>query len=151
MKPNYPLLKKTMNIQLRKVKYLTTLAFILMCMIIYAPKASAQLSIVDVSISLAANPAGQFVGTCNLVISDTLDCDLVAVELSDATVDSVMFYREFQYDQTTGMPSGISWNRSENHIILGLGSLSNMLNWKARVSLKDAQGSWTTWEEFLFN
>ena len=151
MKPNFQLLKKCKLHNSKNLKSHLTKFFVLIFLLLNVQLVSAQLIIVDVSISLVATSGSQYTGSCSLVISDTLDCDLVAVELSDATTDSVMFYREYQFDQTTGLPSGISWARTGDHIILGLGTLPNVINWNARVRLKDSQGTWTAVDEFLFN
>jgi hypothetical protein len=135
---------KNLNINFRAI-------FLFLIFFISGITSRAQLSLVDVSISLTEITSTEFAGTCKLEISDSLDCSIIEVILLDATIDNVVFNREYIYDQAVGLPPGISWSRSGNNITLGLGTLPYVVNWNARVRLKDANGNPTPWTAFLFN
>jgi hypothetical protein len=81
------------------------------------------------------------------------DSNITNIELtlgSKSNLDDV-FNNTFSFDQTSGLPSGLSWTRNGLQVYLGLGNLAMPLAYHARVRLKNTSGNWGDWYEFIGN
>ncbi len=101
------------------------------------------------NLSLIPSATGFVTGTCNIEIPDVNDCTHILIELTDKTIDSTIFTREYIFDQVSGLPVGISWFREGNNVSLGVGTLPQSLGWSCMVKLKGASGNWSLPLEFI--
>ena len=69
---------------------------------------------------------------------------------SDATQTDI-FNHTFDYDVTTGLPSGYSFSRNGNKVYLGLGTFPDPSVYYAKVRLKNNSGTWSDYYEFYGN
>jgi hypothetical protein len=83
-------------------------------------------------------------------LPDTTTITHLEVELGTANASSDLFHYVFTYDQSTGLPMGLHYQRSGAEVTLGLGIIDAADPYFARVRLKHS-GLWSDWFSFLAN
>ncbi len=118
--------------------------------------------LVTVSISTIAQPtdgsvtftptstSGFVTGIFYVSLPDSTSWSAIEIHLKDQIEDSVLFSREYAFDQTTGLPAGISWERNGTDVYLGTGTLPVRLGWQGRARLKNNSNTWSEYLEFIF-
>ena len=89
-------------------------------------------------------------GICHVVLPDSVGWSSINLEIKDKIRDSVLFNREYVFDQTTGLPTGITWVRDGNDVYLGTGNIPSKLGYRGKVRLKDSSGQWGDPLQFIF-
>jgi hypothetical protein len=90
-------------------------------------------------------------GNFQIELTDSTGFSEVEVKLVDAMKDSLLFERIYAFDQITGLPTNITWQRSGTKVQMGMGTFPTSLAWKGKVRVKNSGGIWGEWMEFLFN
>jgi hypothetical protein len=90
-------------------------------------------------------------GNFQIELTDSTGFSEVEVKLVDAMKDSLLFERIYAFDQITGLPTNITWQRTGTKVQMGMGTFSKSLAWKGKVRVKNSGGIWGEWMEFLFN
>ena len=103
------------------------------------------------SISLTPESVDSSSGICQLILPSSDGWSAIEVVLRDLYNDQVIMTHEFEFDQTQGLPAGLSWVRNGNEVSLGLGSFPRKLAWKGKIRLKSTSNQWSEPFEFLFN
>jgi hypothetical protein len=88
--------------------------------------------------------------TLTVELADTISVMELEVQLGSRESLSDLFSYSFMYDQTTGLPQGMSYSRQGNQVTLGLGEIAAYYTIFARVRLKSS-GSWSDWYAFVSN
>jgi len=78
-----------------------------------------------------------------ITLSDTVGVDKVEVALGAAPGDTTLAFHVFDFDVSTGLPAGVSWQRDGSRVELAAGTADRQPTWFGRVRVKDDQGSWS--------
>jgi hypothetical protein len=107
-------------------------------------------SVTDAFAAMQGSGANQFAGTIVVTVSDTNNVDLVEVSLKNSSGDQLMNHT-YQYDVTTGLPSGWTYSRSRNKITLHIGSYAAEDSYIGSARIKDNSGNWSASYRFITN
>ena len=116
---------------------------ILFCCCTFYSKAQTPL---DAAVSFSGNE-----GYFKVVVADTNDVNEIEMLVGPDDNASEMFSHIFTYDQTSGLPSGMSYTRTGNEINVGMGTVTLLNAYHAKVRLKNGSNSWSDWYEFIGN
>ncbi len=105
----------------------------------------------DARVTFTVAPSGVVNGMFYVQLPDSAGYSNVDVQLIDTLEDSILFARNFVFDQTSGLPPGISWQRMGTELQLGIGTFPVRIAWLGKVRLKTSSGQWSDWYEFLFS
>jgi hypothetical protein len=102
--------------------------------------------------SVTLTPAANYMsaGVCQVTLADSSNTSRIELVLRDRVADSAWFSHEFIFDQVSGLPSGLSWQRNGVEVTLGLGLLPRQPGWNGRVRVKDASDNWSDPLDFIF-
>ena len=90
-------------------------------------------------------------GYFKVVVPDTNSVNEIEVMVGTESNSSEMFSHTFTFDQNSGLPSGVSYARTGNEIIVGMGTVTLLNAYNAKVRLKNTSNSWSNWYEFIGN
>lgn len=114
-------------------------------------RASAQTnSITDAFATMKVNASSAFDGTIVITVGDPNNVDLLEVNLKNSSGDQLMNHT-YQYDVTTGLPSGWTYSRSGNKITLEVGSYAAEDSYIGSARVKDNSGNWSAPYKFITN
>ncbi|MBL0339758.1 MAG: hypothetical protein IPP71_01880 [Bacteroidetes bacterium] len=116
---------------------------ILFCCSTFYSKAQTPL---DAAVSFSGNE-----GYFKVVVADTNDVNEIEMLVGTDENASEMFSHIFTYDQTSGLPSGMSYSRTGNEINVGMGTVTLLNAYQAKVRLKNGSNNWSNWYEFIGN
>ena len=80
----------------------------------------------------------------NLNLYDTTNIQSIEVKIGSSPGASDVFSRNFTFDVSGSLGSGISYLRDEYAIHLGLGNLQQMLSYYSQVRIQRTDGSYNT-------
>ncbi len=81
------------------------------------------------------------------------DSNMVEIELQIGTKPGLsdVFSHTFTFDQTTGLPTGMTYSRDGLNTYLGLGAITPNTVYASKVRLKNTSGTWGDWYEIISN
>ncbi len=81
------------------------------------------------------------------------DSNISEIELQIGTKPGLsdVFSHTFTFDQTTGLPSGMTYSRNGLNTYLGLGAITPNTVYDSKVRLKSTSGTWGDWYEIISN
>ena len=89
-------------------------------------------------------------GTFYIAIPDS---NISEIELNIGTKANLtdVFSHTYTFDQTSGLPSGLSFSRNGLNTYLGLGTVAQQNVYNSKVRLKNTSGGWGDWYEIISN
>ncbi|MBK7964824.1 MAG: hypothetical protein IPK10_05755 [Bacteroidetes bacterium] len=90
-------------------------------------------------------------GTMFITLTDTNQIDLVEVKVGSKEGQADLANYQFTYDQTSGLPTGMAWQRTGYRITLSLGSFAYSDVQFGYVRLKNSSGVWSDIFAFVTN
>ncbi len=90
-------------------------------------------------------------GTMFITLSDTSQIDLIEVKVGSKEGQADLVNHQFTYDQTSGLPAGMAWQRTGYRITLSLGSFAYSDLQFGYVRLKNNSGVWSDIFAFVTN
>ena len=99
----------------------------------------------DVTLSVNAGTGLLYVALPDSNISD--------IELQIGTKQGLtdVFSHTFTFDQTTGLPAGMTFTRNGLNTYLGLGAITPNTVYASKVRLKNTSGTWGDWYDIISN
>ncbi|MBL7914332.1 MAG: hypothetical protein BWY67_00360 [Bacteroidetes bacterium ADurb.Bin397] len=131
----------TISFALKKRK----LNFLIVIFIFNIISAKAQTPL-DANLSINNNT-----GIFSLVIPDSTNISEIELQIGSNENPTEVFEHIFIYDQTSGLPNGLSFSRSGVTINLGLGTITPLNIYHVKTRLKNGSGDWSDWYEFVGN
>ena len=90
-------------------------------------------------------------GTMFITLTDTNQIDLIEVKVGSKEGQADLANHQFTYDQTSGLPAGMAWQRTGYRITLSLGSFAYSDVQFGYVRLKNNSGLWSDTFAFVTN
>ena len=90
-------------------------------------------------------------GTMFIKLTDTNQIDLIEVKVGSKEGQADLANQQFTYDQTSGLPTGMAWQRTGYRITLSLGSFAYSDVQFGYVRLKNSSGVWSDTFAFVTN
>src|SRR5687767_6833747 len=72
-------------------------------------------------------------GTFYVELDDTIDVSMIEIGIGDLPGSDSLFNREYVFDQTTNLPSGISYLRNGSKVWMGFENISLPVTFFSRV------------------
>ena len=122
--------------------------FIFFFYIIFSSCSHAQVN--DATLMLNTISSSQVQCSVQIEVSDT---NLTAIEIGLGSEKNLtdLLLQEFEFDETNGLPSGMSYSRQGNIISIGVGSLDAQNYYFGKVRVKNSSLIWSDYYEFLQN
>jgi hypothetical protein len=153
MKTNYNLLSPKENKRFIRFKnsiaakqFLIKFHFLFLILFCCCTFYSNAQSPLDAAVSFSGNE-----GYFKVVVPDTNDVSEIEMLVGTDDNASEMFSHIFTYDQASGLPSGMSYSRTGNEINVGMGTVTLLNAYQAKVRLKNGSNYWSDWYEFIGN
>ena len=127
-----------------------TRCFVLLLFILSGNSLQAQ-SNFDAYVITSAPVNDVVEGTMFITLTDTNQIDLIEVKVGSKEGQADLANQQFTYDQTSGLPAGMSWQRSGYRITLSLGSFAYSDLQFGYVRLKNSSGVWSDAFAFVTN
>ena len=90
-------------------------------------------------------------GTMFITLTDTNQIDLIEVKVGSREGQADLANQQFTFDQTSGLPTGMAWQRTASRITLSLGSFAYSDLQFGYVRLKNNSGTWSDTFAFVTN
>jgi len=90
-------------------------------------------------------------GTFKVVLPDTNDVSEIEMLVGSDDNESELFSLTCAYDPSSGLPTGVTYSRTGNEIKIGMGTVTLLSAYVAKVRLKIGSNSWSDWYEFIGN
>ncbi len=100
----------------------------------------------DANLSISSNT-----GIFSLVIPDSTNISEIELIIGTKANLSDVFAHTYTFDQTSGLPSGLSFNRDGMITYLGIGTITVQNVYNSKVRLKNTSGVWGDWYEIISN
>jgi len=124
----------------------TTFNLVLILFLIFLSfEGKAQIPL-DANLSINGNT-----GIFSIVIPDSANISEIELQIGSNENPTEVFEHIFIYDQTSGLPNGLSFSRSGVTINLGLGTITPLNIYHVKTRLKNGSGDWSDWYEFVGN
>ena len=140
------LLSKILNPKSRI--FLPVLTLCMVCLVASTSYVTAQPASVTLSFTTPVNNQSD----CSFVVALS-DTNLVAIEVGlGSTRDQTdLFQHEFTFDETTGLPSGLTYIRDGLTVTLSIGEHPQLDFYYGQVRTKNTNGEWGEMYKFLQN
>lgn len=123
---------------------------LLVCFLLFfsfqSGKAQSVLPPKDSYISIENNE-----GIVGVIVNDSTTVSEIEVSLGSKGSYNDLFSNSYIFDQTTGLPSGLTYSREGFNIALGVGTLAFPPAFNVRVRIKDTNGNWSSYLEYISN
>ena len=110
----------------------------------YILNANAQVP-TDLALSVSSGTGQLFVALPDSNISE------IELQIGTKPGLSDVFSHTFTFDQTTGLPTGMTYSRNGLNTYLGLGAITPNTVYASKVRLKSTSGTWGDWYEIISN
>lgn len=100
----------------------------------------------DANLSISSNT-----GIFSLVIPDSTNISEIELIIGTKANLSDVFAHTYTFDQTSGLPSGLSFIRDGMITYLGIGTITVQNVYNSKVRLKNTSGMWGDWYEIISN
>jgi len=118
---------------------------LLVSLICFFEEGKAQ-SPLDANLSMIGGAAN-----FDVLLPDTTNISEIELQIGSSSNSAEYFSHVFSYDQSSGLPSGLTYTRDGASVALGLGTLSISNVYVVKTRLKNSSGSWGDWYEFVGN
>lgn len=98
-------------------------------------------------VTSGANTNGYF----NIELASSADVNSIKVRLGSTQNEFDLIDHVFEFDITSGLPSGFTFSRNGNSCILGIGLLDKPDTIFGEVSIEDSNGHWSDPYQFISN
>ena len=124
----------------------TTIKLVLIAFLTFLSLEGKAQTPLDANLSISNNK-----GIFSLIIPDSTNILEIELQIGSNGNPSEVFEHTFVYDQTSGLPTGLSFSRSGVNINLGLGILTPLNIYYVKTRLKNGSSAWGDWYEFVGN
>ncbi len=136
---------------MQKLNYvLRTAAFIMLLTIGISINGKAQ-SAADAYVSMANSQSPITSGTYYVLLSDTGDVSQIETKLGTASGLSDILNQTYDYDVSTGLPTGYTYLRQGNKLVLGITNINTTDTYYGTVRIKNGSGTWSSSYSFITN
>ncbi|MBK7853678.1 MAG: hypothetical protein IPJ79_01095 [Bacteroidetes bacterium] len=99
----------------------------------------------------AAAPGTLYAGTYIVFLTDTSNVSQIEIALGTGTGLSDVMTQIYNYDVTSGLPSGYTYTREGNKLTLGIGNYTEYNTYFGSVRIKNVSGTWSSSFNFITN
>ncbi len=89
--------------------------------------------------------------TVFVALPDSTTSSEIEVALGSKNNVGDLFSHTYIFDQTTGLPTGLTYSRQGTDVFLGAGSITLTDAFNVKIRLKDSGGNWSTYYEYVTN
>lgn len=119
--------------------------FLVLIFLIISNTCNAQTPL-DAAVTFSGNE-----GYYKVVVPDTNDVNQIEMLVGSDDNPAELFSQTLTYDQSSGLPTGVTYSRSGNEITIGMGTVTLLNAYHAKVRLKNSSNNWSDWYEFIGN
>ncbi len=119
--------------------------FLVLIFLIISNTCNAQAPL-DAAVTFSGNE-----GYFKVVVPDTNDVTQIEMLVGSDDNTSELFSQIITYDQSSGLPTGVTYSRIGNEINIGMGTVTMLSAYHAKVRLKNSSNNWSDWYQFIGN
>jgi hypothetical protein len=124
----------------------TTFNLVLMVFLTFLSLEGQAQTPLDANLSISNNT-----GIFSLVIPDSTNISEIELIIGTKANLSDVFAYTYTFDQNSGLPSGLAFNRVGMITYLGIGIITIQNVYNSKVRLKNTSGTWGDWYEIISN
>ena len=130
------------------------------CKLLFSSIAVILFLCMNSNIAIAQNPApptdsyinfDNGTGLLYVAIADSNNVSEIEVGIGAKGNYSDIFSHTYVYDQSAGLPAGLTYARTNLNVFLGVGALSVPAAYNVQVRIKNSNGNWSTWYKYVSN
>lgn len=114
-------------------------------------QAQPNYEVADANISIVTDSLGNTTASCVVIMQDTVNISRIKVKLGNELGEGDIFSETFDFDITSGLPAGMSYQREGTKVTLGLGTFTPLTSFYGEVSMKGSTGTWGPTFQFISN
>jgi len=130
------------------LKFLIVQFLLLMCCLSISEYTLAQ-SVVPPLDSYVSNTSGTI--TVFVALPDSTTSSEIEVAIGSKNNNGDLFAHTYTFDQTSGLPAGLSYSREGTHLYLGAGAITLTDAYNVKIRLKDSGGNWSGYYDYIAN
>ncbi len=89
--------------------------------------------------------------TVFVALPDSTTTSEIEVAIGNKNNNGDLFSYTYIFDQTTGLPTGLSFSREGTNIYLGAGAITLTDAYNVKIRLKNSSGSWSAYYDYIAN
>ena len=89
--------------------------------------------------------------TVFIALPDSTTSSEIEVAIGSKNNSGDLFSHTYAFDQTSGLPSGLSYSREGTHLYLGAGAVVLTDAYNVKIRLKDSAGNWSAYYDYIAN
>ncbi len=130
------------------LKFLIVQFLVLMCCMFIGETIIAQ---------TVAPPLDSYVtstgGTVTVFVAlfDSTTSSEIEVAIGSKNNNGDLFAYTYAFDQTSGLPSGLTYSREGTHLYLGAGAITLPDAYNVKIRLKNSSGNWSGYYDYIAN
>ena len=130
------------------LKFLIVQFLLLMCCMFISETTKAQ-SVAPPLDSYISNNGGTI--TVFVALPDSTTSREIEVAIGSKNNNGDLFSHTYAFDQTSGLPSGLSYSREGTHLYLGAGAIELTDAYNVKIRLMDGSGNWSAYYDYIAN
>lgn len=130
------------------LKFLIVQFLLLMCCMTLSENSLAQ---------TVAPPLDSYVSTTGgtvtvfVALPDSTTSSEIEVAIGSKNNNGDLFSHTYVYDQTSGLPTGLTYTRQGTHLYLGAGTIALTDAYNVKIRLKNSSGNWSAYYDYITN
>ncbi len=89
--------------------------------------------------------------TVFVALPDSTTSSEIEVALGSKNNVGDLFSHTYTFDQTTGLPTGLTYSRQGTVVFLGAGTITLTDAYNVKIRLKDGSGNWSSYYDYVSN
>lgn len=89
--------------------------------------------------------------TVFVALPNTITSSEIEVAIGSKNNNGDLFSHTYTFDQSAGLPSGLTYSRQGTAVYLGAGSITLTDAFNVKIRLKDAGGNWSSYYDYVSN
>ncbi len=89
--------------------------------------------------------------TIFVALPDTITSSEIEVAIGSKNNNGDLFSHTYTIDQTSGLPTGLTYSRLGTNVFLGAGTITLTDAFNVKIRLKDAGGNWSSYYDYFSN
>ncbi len=130
------------------LQFLIVQFLVLICCLTLSENSQAQ-TVAPPLDSYVSNTGGTV--TVFVALPDSTTSSEIEVAIGSKNNNGDLFAYTYAFDQTSGLPSGLTYSREGTHLYLGAGAFTLPDAYNVKIRLKDGSGNWSDYYDYISN
>lgn len=134
-----------------------TNGFLKICLVKFLVLIWCCMAIENVAAQTVAPPLDSYVSNAGGIVTvfvalpDSTTAIEIEVSIGSKNNNGDLFSYVYLFDQTSGLPPGLSYAREGTHLYLGAGAITLTNAYNVKIRLKNSSGNWSAYYDYIAN